>query len=30
VGDIVEAHIASFDRSIDLGVQHNVVVEQAA
>jgi 2-keto-4-pentenoate hydratase/2-oxohepta-3-ene-1,7-dioic acid hydratase in catechol pathway len=30
VGDVVEAHIASFDRSIDLGVQHNVVVEQAA
>ncbi|RKR37709.1 fumarylacetoacetate hydrolase family protein [Paraburkholderia sp. BL17N1] len=30
VGDVVEAHIASYDRSIDLGVQHNVVVEQAA
>src|ERR1700740_541528 len=30
VGDIVEAHIASHDHSIDLGVQHNVVMEQAA
>ncbi|MCP2091113.1 UNVERIFIED_ORG: 2-keto-4-pentenoate hydratase/2-oxohepta-3-ene-1,7-dioic acid hydratase in catechol pathway [Paraburkholderia sediminicola] len=30
VGDVVEAHIASHDHSIDLGVQHNVVMEQAA
>ncbi|MBC8642560.1 fumarylacetoacetate hydrolase family protein [Caballeronia sp. EK] len=30
VGDVVEAHIASYDRSINLGVQHNVVVEEAA
>ena len=30
VGDVVEAHIASYDRSIDLGVQHNVVMEEAA
>ncbi|MBC8731483.1 fumarylacetoacetate hydrolase family protein [Paraburkholderia sp. UCT2] len=30
VGDVVEAHIVSHDRSIDLGVQHNVVVEEAA
>ncbi|WP_341318429.1 fumarylacetoacetate hydrolase family protein [Paraburkholderia sp. IMGN_8] len=30
VGDVVEAHIVSHDRSIDLGVQHNVVMEQAA
>jgi 2-keto-4-pentenoate hydratase/2-oxohepta-3-ene-1,7-dioic acid hydratase in catechol pathway len=29
-GDIVEAHIVSNDRSINLGVQHNVVVEDAA
>jgi 2-keto-4-pentenoate hydratase/2-oxohepta-3-ene-1,7-dioic acid hydratase in catechol pathway len=30
VGDVVEAHIVSYDRSIDLGVQRNVVVEEAA
>jgi 2-keto-4-pentenoate hydratase/2-oxohepta-3-ene-1,7-dioic acid hydratase in catechol pathway len=30
VGDVVEAHIASSDRSINLGVQHNVVVKEAA
>ncbi|MFD1555090.1 fumarylacetoacetate hydrolase family protein [Paraburkholderia silviterrae] len=30
VGDVVEAHIVSHDRSINLGVQHNVVVEGAA
>ena len=30
VGDVVEANIVSNDRSIDLGVQHNVVMEQAA
>jgi hypothetical protein len=30
VGDVVEAHIASYDRSINLGVQHNVVMEEAA
>lgn len=30
VGDVVEAYIASYDRSINLGVQHNVVVEAAA
>jgi 2,4-didehydro-3-deoxy-L-rhamnonate hydrolase len=30
VGDVVEAHIASYDRSINLGVQHNVVVKEAA
>ncbi|SAK93974.1 fumarylacetoacetate (FAA) hydrolase [Caballeronia catudaia] len=30
VGDVVEAFIASDDRSINLGVQHNVVVEEAA
>jgi 2,4-didehydro-3-deoxy-L-rhamnonate hydrolase len=30
VGDIVESRIASRDRSIDLGVQRNVVVEEAA
>jgi exosome complex RNA-binding protein Csl4 len=30
VGDIVEAHIVSYDRSINLGVQRNVVVEEAA
>jgi 2-keto-4-pentenoate hydratase/2-oxohepta-3-ene-1,7-dioic acid hydratase in catechol pathway len=29
-GDVVESRIASYDRSIDLGVQHNVVVEDAA
>jgi 2-keto-4-pentenoate hydratase/2-oxohepta-3-ene-1,7-dioic acid hydratase in catechol pathway len=28
--DVVEAHIASSDRSINLGVQHNVVVKEAA
>ncbi|KXV03130.1 fumarylacetoacetate hydrolase [Caballeronia megalochromosomata] len=28
--DVVEAHIASYDRSINLGVQRNVVVEEAA
>ncbi|MFM0125309.1 fumarylacetoacetate hydrolase family protein [Paraburkholderia sp. RL18-101-BIB-B] len=30
VGDVVEAYIASSDRSINLGVQRNVVVEEAA
>ena len=30
VGDVVEAQIVSYDRSIKLGVQHNVVVEEAA
>lgn len=30
VGDVVEAHIASSDRSINLGMQHNVIVEEAA
>ena len=30
VGDVVEARIASYDRSINLGIQHNVVMEQAA
>ncbi|SOE63250.1 2-keto-4-pentenoate hydratase/2-oxohepta-3-ene-1,7-dioic acid hydratase (catechol pathway) [Burkholderia sp. D7] len=30
VGDVVEAHIASYDRSINLGVQHNVVAEEPA
>lgn len=30
VGDVVEARIASYDRSIDLGVQHNVVMEEPA
>ncbi|MCX5540467.1 fumarylacetoacetate hydrolase family protein [Paraburkholderia sp. CNPSo 3076] len=30
VGDVVEAKIVSHDRSIDLGVQHNVIVEEAA
>ncbi|MGT2477270.1 fumarylacetoacetate hydrolase family protein [Paraburkholderia terrae] len=30
VGDIVEAHIVSHDGSINLGVQRNVVVEEAA
>ena len=30
VGDVVESHIASHDGSINLGVQHNVVVEDAA
>jgi len=30
VGDVVEAHIASSDRSINLGVQHNGVVKEAA
>ncbi|WP_168792764.1 fumarylacetoacetate hydrolase family protein [Paraburkholderia aromaticivorans] len=30
VGDVVEAHIASYDRSINLGVQRNVVMEPAA
>jgi hypothetical protein len=29
-GDVVEAHIVSHDGSINLGVQHNVVVEEAA
>jgi 2-keto-4-pentenoate hydratase/2-oxohepta-3-ene-1,7-dioic acid hydratase in catechol pathway len=29
-GDVVESRIASHDRSIDLGVQRNVVVEDAA
>ena len=29
-GDVVEAHIASLDGSIDLGVQRNVTVEAAA
>jgi 2,4-diketo-3-deoxy-L-fuconate hydrolase len=30
VGDVVEAHIASYDSSINLGVQHNVVTEEPA
>jgi 2,4-diketo-3-deoxy-L-fuconate hydrolase len=30
VGDVVEAHIVSDDGSINLGVQHNVVMEEAA
>ncbi|OAJ61678.1 fumarylacetoacetate hydrolase [Paraburkholderia ginsengiterrae] len=30
VGDVVEAQIASYDGSINLGVQHNVVMEEAA
>ena len=30
VGDVVEAFITSYDRSINLGVQRNVVVEDAA
>ncbi|MEM5403175.1 MULTISPECIES: fumarylacetoacetate hydrolase family protein [Paraburkholderia] len=30
VGDVVEAQIVSYDRSINLGVQHNLVVEEAA
>jgi 2,4-didehydro-3-deoxy-L-rhamnonate hydrolase len=30
VGDVVAAHIASYDRSINLGVQHNVVMDEAA
>ena len=30
VGDVVEAFIVSYDRSINLGVQRNVVVEEAA
>ncbi|MHB9842300.1 fumarylacetoacetate hydrolase family protein [Paraburkholderia terrae] len=30
VGDVVEAFIVSYDRSINLGVQRNVVVEDAA
>ena len=30
VGDVVEAHIASYDSSINLGVQHNVVTEDPA
>lgn len=30
VGDVVEAQIVSHDRSINLGVQRNVVVEEAA
>ncbi|BCG05480.1 fumarylacetoacetate hydrolase (plasmid) [Paraburkholderia sp. PGU19] len=30
VGDVVEAFITSYDRSINLGVQRNVVVEEAA
>ena len=30
VGDVVEARIASYDRSINLGIQHNVVMEEAA
>jgi 2-keto-4-pentenoate hydratase/2-oxohepta-3-ene-1,7-dioic acid hydratase in catechol pathway len=30
VGDVVEAHIVSHDGSINLGVQRNVVVEEAA
>ena len=30
VGDVVEASIVSYDRSINLGVQRNVVVEDAA
>ncbi|WNC94814.1 fumarylacetoacetate hydrolase family protein [Paraburkholderia sp. FT54] len=30
VGDVVESYIASSDRSINLGVQRNVVVEEAA
>ncbi|TDN62082.1 fumarylacetoacetate hydrolase family protein [Paraburkholderia sp. BL10I2N1] len=30
VGDVVEANIVSYDRSINLGVQHNVVVQEAA
>jgi 2,4-diketo-3-deoxy-L-fuconate hydrolase len=30
VGDVVEAHIVSYDRSINLGVQRNVVVKEAA
>jgi hypothetical protein len=29
-GDVVEAHIVSSDGSINLGVQRNVVVEEAA
>jgi hypothetical protein len=29
-GDVVEARIVSHDGSINLGVQHNVVVEEAA
>lgn len=30
VGDVVEAHIASYDRAINLGVQRNIVMEPAA
>ncbi|HKR42325.1 MAG TPA: fumarylacetoacetate hydrolase family protein [Paraburkholderia sp.] len=30
VGDVVKAQIVSSDRSINLGVQHNLVVEEAA
>jgi hypothetical protein len=30
VGDVVEAHIASHDRAINLGVQRNVVMGAAA
>jgi len=30
VGDVVEAHIVSYDRSINLGVQHNVITEEPA
>jgi 2-keto-4-pentenoate hydratase/2-oxohepta-3-ene-1,7-dioic acid hydratase in catechol pathway len=30
VGDVVEAQIVSYDRSINLGVQRNVVMEDAA
>jgi len=30
VGDVVEAFIVSYDRSINLGTQHNIVVEEAA
>jgi 2-keto-4-pentenoate hydratase/2-oxohepta-3-ene-1,7-dioic acid hydratase in catechol pathway len=30
VGDVVEARIVSHDCTINLGVQHNVIVEEAA